>query len=44
MNPFKLSAIRQYDEDWNHRNKLNPFYYTGLSAIRQYDEDWNYNK
>ncbi len=36
-----LSAIRQYDEDWNVILLVLQRYVNCLSAIRQYDEDWN---
>ncbi len=37
---MSLSAIRQYDEDWNLDN-FSTALSSMLSAIRQYDEDWN---
>ncbi len=37
-----LSAIRQYDEDWNHAIASHVVVFKFLSAIRQYDEDWNW--
>ncbi len=36
-----LSAIRQYDEDWNIWTEFPVPCTFLLSAIRQYDEDWN---
>ncbi len=36
---MQLSAIRQYDEDWNFAKDLVLFITSLLSAIRQYDED-----